>query len=162
MKYNQSDWDSRVVNTSSSTVVTPVNDHTAVAAGHYGDLLGDAPRLPVILIAAVPTILPSFTPPTLLFVTCGTMQPSPGGVTRTLPLSPLPFLVATAVFLTWRLCATSLGCPRLTPPLRRALSESSPSCAPFQPCRHFHGCSPTGITRFPCSHPCGPIFWESC
>ena len=74
----------------------------------------------------------------------------------------LPFLVATAVFLTWRLCATSLGCPRLTPPLRRALSESSPSCAPFQPCRHIHGCSPPGITGFPCSHPCGPIFWESC
>ena len=78
MKYNHSYWDSRVVNTSTSTVVTPVNDHAAVAAGHYGELLEDAPRLPVVSIAAVPTILPSLvSPPTLLFVTSGIKQPLP-------------------------------------------------------------------------------------
>ena len=78
-------WDSRVVNTSSSTVVTPVNDHPAVAAGHYGAFLGDTLRLPVVFIAAVPTILPSLTPPTLLLVTCGTMPPLPGSAATSCP-----------------------------------------------------------------------------
>ena len=50
------------------TVVTPVNDHAAVAAGHYGAFLGDTPRLPVVFIPAVSPILPSLTAPTLLLV----------------------------------------------------------------------------------------------
>ena len=153
MKYNHSYWDSRVVNTSSSTVVTPVNDHAAVAAGHYGDLLGDAPRLPVVLIAAVPTILPSFTPPTLLFVTCGTMQPSPGGVTRT---PPLPFLAAAAFF-----CLATVrrfaGLSAAVPPLHRRVGRSlsrPPSCALFQPRCQAHDCpatplSPPGVLHQP-------------
>ena len=114
MKYIHSYWDRRVVNTLSSTVVTPVNDHAAVAAGHYGDLRGDAPRLPVVFIAAVPTILPSLTPPTLLLVTCGTMTPSPGGLTRTspLPLSVLPGCYG--VFFALAAMRSSLGRPQWT------------------------------------------------
>ena len=40
-------------------LVTPVNDHAAVAAGHYGELLEDAPRLPVVFVAAVPPSSPA-------------------------------------------------------------------------------------------------------
>ena len=94
-----SDW--RINMQPSPGVITLVSASPppAVAAGHYGAFLGDAPRLPVVFIAAVPTILPSLvTPPTLLLVTCGTMQLSPGGVTRTPQLSPRPFLAAAAFF----------------------------------------------------------------
>ena len=76
-----------------------------MAAGPYGDLLGDAPPLPVVFIAAVPTILPSLTPPTLLLVTCGTMPPLPGGLTRTSPLAPAVLPGCYGAFLPWRLCA---------------------------------------------------------
>ena len=87
-------------------------------------------------------ILPSLTPPTLLFVTCGTMQPSPGGVTRTPPLSPRPFLAAAAFF-----CLATMrrfaGLSAAVPPLRRRVGRSlslPPSCAPSQPCRRLHDC----------------------
>ena len=80
-------------------MVTPVHDHAAVAAGHYGAFLGDALRLPVVFIAAVPTILPSLTPPKLLLVTCGTMPPSPGGLTRPSPRSPAVLPGCYGVFL---------------------------------------------------------------
>ena len=95
-----------------------------MAAGHYGDFLG-FPAAGLLFVAAVFTILSiPDSPPALLSVIADlyhriaafsdlwTMQPSPGGVTRTPPLSPRPFLVATAFFLTWQLCATSLGCLR--------------------------------------------------
>ena len=142
MKYIHSYWDRRVVNTLSSTVVTPVNDHAAVAAGHYGDLRGDALRLPVVFIATVPTILPSLTPPTLLFLTCGTMQLSPGGLTRTSRCPHRFFLAATAFF-----CLVTVrhfaGLSAAVPPLRRHVGRSlslPPSCAPSQPCRRLHDC----------------------
>ena len=148
MKYIHSYWDRRVVNTLSSTVVTPVNDHAAVAAGHYGGLRGDAPRLPVVFIAAVPTILPSLTPPMLLFLTCGTMQLSPGGLTRTSRCPHRFFLAATAFF-----CLVTVrhfaGLSAAVPPLRRRVGRSLsrlPSCATYQAHCHVHDCPATPLS----------------
>ena len=145
MKYIHSYWDSRVVYTSSSTVVTPVNDHAAVATGHYGDFLG-LPAAGLLFVAAVFTILSiPDSPPALLSVIADlyhriaafsdlwTMQPSPGGLTQTPPLSPRPFLVSTA-FSCLGTVRHFAGTPAVALPLRRRVGHSlsrPPSRATF-------------------------------
>ena len=173
MKYNHSYWDSRVVNTSSSTLVTLYNDHTAVATGHYGDFLG-LPAAGLLFVAAVFTILSiPDSPPALLSVIADlyhriaafsdlwTMQPSPGGLTQTPPLSPRPFLVSTAFF-----CLGTVrhfaGTPAVALPLRRRVGRSlsrPPSRAPFYPSRHAHDCPRHAAVATRSSPPASPLRW---
>ena len=138
-----------------STLVTLYNDHAAVATGHYGDFLG-LPAAGLLFVAAVFTILSiPDSPPALLSVIADlyhriaafsdlwTMQPSPGGMTRTPPLSPQPFLVSTLspqpfLVSTAFFCLGTVrhfaGTPAVALPLRRRVGCSlsrPPSRAPF-------------------------------
>ena len=192
MKYIHSYWDSRVVYTSSSTVVTPVNDHAAVAAGHYGAFLGDAPRLPVVFVAAVPPSSPALHHQRCfsgLVDPCRCRQEPSSGHLR---CHRRPFLVVTAFFCLatvrsslghprWplaeqatqpRTLLTQPPCPRLSPPRRcrhpefsSSLTSSLGSSHPFFLLHCFiatAGRWRPGNLELSLLPPHAAIFWENC
>ena len=90
-----------------------------------------------------------------------TMQPSPGGLTQTTPLSPQPFLVSTAFF-----CLGTVrhfaGTPAVALPLRRRVGRSlsrPPSRAPFYPSRNAHDCPHHAAVATRSSPPASPLRW---